>query len=486
MNRPKTLARYTIGGGGLFTAAVVASSPQTVLVGGIPTMYRTTGVASVPLSFLIVMVVIGLLAVGYVRVGRRVKHGAPFYAQLVHGASPWAGLVAAGVAFVGYNALQISLYPLLGTTLAGLFGGIWWWWAAGAWLVVFWLGRHPGAVNAKLLGVLLALELAVIVLFIAAGFSRPASGSISMQVFAPGGLLAAGSVASVVVFAVAAFAGLETVLAYAEEAKTSRALEWAAGTSIAVCGILYCLASWAYGGWVGLDQLADATADDNRQPLALLDAVFGPGILELATLLLVTSVLAAMGALSAAVARYVFALSREGVLPASWGTVSRGAAGGAPLGGSTVQAVTAALVLGVFLAVGADPLGVVFPWLSTIGAFCVLLLLTASSWSALNFFDRGRGGADSVLVRRVFPFAGGIAGVLAVVFMASSLGALLGTPPGSPLPWLIAVPIGAAALAGLAAGSWLRAYRPEIYDGLGLGVPAPERVLDDDLAEIEI
>ena len=475
-----------MGGGALVTAAVVASSPQTVLVGGIPTMYRQTGVAGVPLSFTLVMTIIAILAVGYVAVGRHVKHGAPFYAQMVHGgAGPTLGLAAAGVAFVGYNALQISLYPLLGVTVVSLVGGVWWGWALAAWLIVLALGRYPGAVNAKVLGVLLAVEVAVIGLFIAAGFTHPVGGEVSLVVFRPSGLLVPGMAASVVVFAVAAFAGVESVLAYAEEATSHRVLAQATFTAIGVCGLLYVLASWAYGGWLGLTDLQNAAGTDTSQPIALLGSIFGSGIADLATLLLVTSVLAAMSAFHSAVARYVFALARERVLPARWAAVSRGARGGAPLGGSTVQAATAAIVLIVFLVLRADPMTVVFTWLSAIGAFCILLL-TAASWSALGFFDRGRGGAESTWVRRVFPFTGGVLGVLCVVFMASNLDALLGTPPSSPLPSLVAAPIGAAILTGLAGGGWLRHTRPDVYAGLGHGVPDPARVLDDDLADVEI
>ena len=470
----------------LFTTAVVASSPQTVLNGGIPTTYAQTGVPGVPLSFLLIMVVIGVLAVGYVAMARHVKHGAPFYAQLVHAFNPTAGLMAAGVAFVGYNALQTSLYPLLGTTLAAMVGGVWWVWALVAWLIVLFVGRYPGAVNAKFLGVLLALEIAVILLFIAAGFTHPADGAISLTVFAPSHLLVAGAAASVLVFAVAAFAGVESGLAYAEEATSHRALVAAFAVAVVSCGLLYCLASWAYGTAIGFGDLQNLATRAESQPLQILGAVFGPGITDLATLLLVTSVLAAMTSFHATVARYVFALAREHVLPAAWAKVSTGSRGGAPVGGSTVQAVVAALVLAGFLLAGADPMAVMFTWNSTIGAFCILLLLTASSWAALAFFGTGKGGTESIWVRQIVPFTGGILGVLAVVFMASSLGALLGTPPSSARPWLVAAPIGGAVLVALAGGVWLRHARPGVYRQIGHGVPDPQTVLDQDLEDVEV
>jgi amino acid transporter len=433
------------------------------------------------------MGVIGILAVGYVAVGRHVRHGAPFYAQLARGGSPVLGLAAAGVAFVGYNALQISLYPLLGTTIAELVGaGPWWLWAILGWLIVLLLGQYPGAVGAKVLGVLLALEIAVVVLFIAAGFVHREHGAGTGAVFAPSSLLVSGAVATLLVYAAAAFAGTETVLAYTEEATSHRALVAGTAAAIGGCGVLYCMASWAYGAWVGFDRLRDAAADGARQPLALLGDVYGIGIADLATLLLVTSVLAAMSAFHATVARYVFALAREEVLPRAWARVSPGAKGGAPLGGTMVQSATAAVVLGLFTAAGADPSRTVFPWLSTIGAVCVLVLLTASSWAALNFFDKGHGGSEGIWVRQVFPFAGAILGVLVLLFMSSSLGTLLGTAPGSPLPWLVLVPVGVAILAGAGAGLWLRSARPRVYAGIGRGVPDGRTVKDPALEDVEV
>jgi amino acid transporter len=479
-----TLARYTMGTAALFGAAVVASSPLTVLVGGVTTMFGVLGVVGVPLAFVLVMLVLRLLMVGYVAVGRHVKHGAPFYAQLARGVNPTAGLVGAGLAFVGYNALQISLYGLIGTKVQGLVGGVWWVWAFVAWLLVLGLGQYPGRLVARVLGVLLALEVGVIGLFIAAGFTHPASGSVSPVVFAPSRLLVPAAVAGVVVFAVASFAGVESVLAFAEEATSERAVARAAGGAVLFCGVLYGLAAWSYGTWIGLDHLGRAV-EDASQPLTLLGGMFGPGITDLATMLLVTSVLAAMVSFHSTVARYVFALARERVLPARWAAVSRGVNGGAPLGGSAVQAVVALLVVVGFLLSGADPM-TMFIWLSTVGAVCVLLLLTAASWSALPFFDKGMGGNEPGWLRQTVPFIGGILGVLVVVFMMSSLGTLLGTPPGSARPWLIAVPIAVVVAAAAGTGGWLRRTRRDVYDGISYGVPDPALVRDDRLTVIEL
>src|SRR5262249_57349904 len=122
--------------------------------------------------------------------------------------------------------------------------------------------------------------------------------------------------------------------------------------------------------------------DRGRGALAILGQVFGAGAADLATLLLVTSVLAAMTAFHSTAARYVFALAREQVLPVRLARVSGGIRGGAPLGGSVVQSLVAAVVVAAVAVAGADPVKSMFVWLSTIAPVCILLLLTASSLAA--------------------------------------------------------------------------------------------------------
>jgi amino acid transporter len=232
--------------------------------------------------------------------------------------------------------------------------------------------------------------------------------------------------------------------------------------------------------------VAEAATDPDRAPLAVLGQMYGPGVTGLATVLLVTSVLAAMAAFHATVARYVFALAREQVLPQALARVSGGAYGGAPLGGSLVQSTVAAIVIGAFAVTGADPMTVMFVWLSTIGAFCVLLLLTVSSVAARAFFAAGGGTRESRWVRQVGPVLGGVVGVLVLVFMASNLSSLLGTPAGSAMPWLVPALAATAALIGLAWGGWLRAARPHVYQRLGRGTPNPLTVQDQRLSELAV
>jgi amino acid transporter len=473
-----------MGVGALIGIGMSASSPQSVLNGGITTMFANTGVQGAPLAFLVVGFVFALISVGYVAVSRYVPHGAPFYAQLALGFSPSWGLIAAGVALVGYNCLQISLFALIGTSAAALFGGVWWVWAAAAWVIVLVMGQYPGAANAKIIGVLLACEIGIVIAFDVAAFANPAAGTtITLDGFAPSNLLVAGGGASVLVFAAAAYTGQDSLPAYAEEARTDqdrpgRTIFLASFGGYALLMVLYAGTAWALLTALGPANLADALKPGNA-PMVILQNMWGSGLGLLGTLLLLTSVLAAQSAFNGFVARYLFALARENVLPVRFlASVTAGRDGGAPKGGSIGQSLIAAVVLAGFVVSGAQPMQTMFVWLSTIGAVCVLILLTLSSWSASSYFSKGHGVGEKWLVRQGMPFVGGVTGILALFFMASNLPTMLGLPAGSNRPWLIAVLLAATTAVAVIGGAWLKRYRPGVYDGIGRGTPDPLLVKD--------
>lgn len=79
-----------------------------------------------------------------------------------------------------------------------------------------------------------------------------------------------------------------------------------------------------------------------------------------------------MLAFHSVIARYVFAMAREAVLPTGLAGADSGARVSAPRGGSLAQTVTAAVVVAGFALAGADPVGQMFAWLSTLGALGLL------------------------------------------------------------------------------------------------------------------
>ncbi len=486
MSARSGLARKSIGGPGLWFFAVGASSPMTVLAGGVVATYAGTGVVGVPFSFVLLATALALLTVGYVAMSRHVGQAATFYALLVHGLGRVWGVAGAAVAVVAYNSIQICLYGLFGVTVAGVAGGPWWLWAALAWLAIAVLGVRHVQINARVLALTLVAEILVIALLDIGAFTHPAGGTVSVAPLLPGRLFVNG-VGGVFALGIAAFVGYESGPVYGEEARGEATVGRATFAALGFLGLFYALSSWALAVAVGPDQVVEAARNPEAGlPFSILAGTFGSLAAWAGTLLLISSIFAAQLSFHNGVARYLFALGRERVLPVSLARIGTGSRGGAPIGGSLVQSVTAAVVVGLVVVTGADPFGVLFTWLSTVGAVGVLLLMVAASWSSLRFFRAGGGTNEGTWVRVVAPTLGVLVGLAVLATTVINLGSLLGLPPGSALTWIVPGVVGAAGVGGLGWGLVLRRRRPEVYAGIGHGRPHPLAVLDHRLADVEV
>jgi amino acid transporter len=481
------LTRRRMSGGGVWLFQVGASSPMAVLAGGIVATYATTDVVATPLTFPLLGALLGLLAVGYVAMSRTAPHAAPAYALLAQSFGPVAGLAGGALALVFYSAIQMSLYGLIGVTIAALVGGGWVLWAAVVWLVVAVCGLLHVSLSAFVVGSVLCVELAVITLFDIAGFAHPAGGSISMAPVAFTGLWAPG-IGGALALGIAAFIGFDTAPAYSEEVRTNRSISRSTLAAVLFMAVFYGASAWALAVAVGPEQVAQTARDpDAGLPFALFDQWYGGGLSLLATLLLITSVTVAMLSFHNTIARYLFAMAREGVLPA-WlaRTGTSGRAQGAPTGGSIVQSASALLVVGVLALAGADPIKVVFTWLSAAGAAGILVMLVLISAGSIRFFRRGGGTNEGLIITTVLPSLGVIAGTGVLVIMLLNLDSLLGLPPGSPQQLIIPAVVVVTVLVGVVWGGWLRTRGSQLLDDIGRGRPDPLRVLDQRLQDLDV
>ena len=201
----------------------------------------------------------------------------------------------------------------------------------------------------------------------------------------------------------------------------------------------------------------------------MLFAMSGPVVAEIATVLFITSLFAAMISFHNAVARYMFALGRERVLPAALGrTESRT---GAPRTASLTQSAFGLAVIVVYALAGWDPMVQLFFWLGTSGAFGVLCLLATTSIAVITFFARDPRG-ENAWRRLVAPALATLA-LLAMVWAGlANYATLLGVAPGSTEAWALPAAFAVAGALGVGYGVWLRSARPEVYQGIGLGADA--------------
>jgi amino acid transporter len=370
-----------------------------------------------------------------------------------------AGVGAALVAALAYNLLQVGLYGMFGPTLAGYLAdkvGLdldWWVWSLGAWALVAALGVLRVDLNGRVLGVLLCAEVAVLLVLAVAGLGDPAAG-VPLTSLSPGGLFGHDGVGALLVIALLGYVGFEAAAVFSEEARAPRrTVPVAVYTSLALIGAIYALSSWAMSVHYGDDQVAAVAAE---QGPGMLFAMSGPVVAEIATWLFITSLFAAMISFHNAVARYMFALGRERVLPAALGrTESRT---GAPRIASLTQSAIGLAVIVVYALAGWDPMVQLFFWLGTSGAFGVLCLLATTSIAVITFFARDPRGENALLA---MVWAG-----------LANYATLLGVAPGSTEAWALPAAFAGAGALGVGYGIWLRSARPSVYRGIGLGADA--------------
>ena len=467
-----SLAKDRLGVSAVMCFIATAATPMTVVAGVVTTGFATTGLIGIPVAFLAVGALLLLFSVGYVAMARRVRNTGAFYAYIAHLGRP-VGVGAAWVALIAYNALQVGLYGLLGATAAPMleqwFGLSvpWWAVAAACWLVVAVLGLQAVDINGRVLAALLVAEVAIIVVLSVSNVLTPAGGQMDFAALAPSELVGPGA-GAILVLAVLGFIGFEAATVYAEESRNPRrTVPVATYTSVIALAVLYTFAAWAMTVAVGTDQIVATSHEQETGVIfGLAGAQLGPTVVTIAEVLLITSIVAATVSFHNTVARYMFSLGREGVLPRVLGRTS--ARSGAPRAASVVQSVIGAAVIGGYALGGLDPLVELFFYAGTAGGLGVLMLITATAIAIVVFFARHPHG-ENIWRSRVAPIAASVILLMVCTAGIVNMPELLGTPPGSVLPWVVPTVYVAAAVAGVAWGRELARRRPEVYRTIGLG-----------------
>ncbi|MDG4790165.1 APC family permease [Micromonospora sp. WMMD1102] len=467
------LARNRLGVPSVVFFVVAAAAPLTVVAGGATTGFAITGVTGIPVAYLAVAAILALFAVGYVAMSRHILNAGAFYTYITHGLGKPAGVAGALVALVAYNAMQIGLYGGFGAVAADFINprtGLsisWWVYALAAWAIVGLLGVLRVDLNGRVLAVMLSAEILVAVIADGVMLRHPADDGLSLATLSPSHLFAAG-IGAALVTAITGFVGFEATVVFSEETRDPRrTIARATYIAVAITGLLYGLSAWAMSVATGPDRIVDAaTADGTELIFNLVLPHLGQTVVDIMHILFVTSLFAALLAFHNTVARYSFALGREGVLPEWMGRTSRRS--GAPAAGSIAQTLLALGVLIGYAAAGAEPIVHLFFWVTVTGGLGVLILMTGTSAAVVGYFARHPHG-ESAWRRLVAP---GLAAILLAVVLWVTLAefaTLLGVTPTSPLRWMFPAAYALAALAGIGWAVFLRMTKPDVYEAIGLG-----------------
>ena len=481
-----SLSRRTLGVPALVFMTIAASAPLTVVAGGYPSNFAAAGVLGVPLSFVVLGACLLLFTVGYSAMSTRIRNAGAFYAYIAQGLGRTTGVGASFLALTAYNAVQASVYGLLGFASAAFINEKlgsavpWWVTAAVAFLVVAWLGVNKVDFSVRVVAVMVGLEFLAVIVFDIASFVAQPEG-ISAAGLAPADLFTSG-VGVVLAFSVASFMGFESAAIYSEEAKDpKRAIARATYISVTLIAVFYALSAWAMMMGVGPSQIV--TQSRELGPGVLFSFLAGNvGILmaDVAQILFITSLFAALLAFHNAVARYIFSLARENVLSKRLAYVNPRSH--APVAGSLVQSVIAAFVIAAFAIGGmASELGPLFPvltlftWLSNVAALGLVLLMLLVSLSVIGYFRSNHHG-HSLWTRTIAPALSSVALATIFVLVLVNFDVLIGATNLSVLPWVLPAVALVPGLAGLIFGQYLKRTAPQTYSGIGHGADATEQL----------
>jgi amino acid transporter len=464
------LAKPRLGVAQIVFFVVAASGPLFAIAGGISTTYAVTGIIGVPLSFVILAPVLALFAVGYAAMSRHITNAGAFYPYVANGIGRSTGISVSFVAVVAYNCIQISVYGLFGWSVATFVQEKtgadipWWLWSLAILLVVAVLGALRVDLNAKVLGVVLILECAAILVVDIAGFANPAPGD-SLAPLDPGNLFVAG-VGAVFALSVAVFTGFEGAATYGEECRDpSRTVARATYVAIGLTGVLYTVSALAMAVGVGPSEIVgQAQAQGPGVFFGISGQHLGSAITDTVYILFLTSQFASLLSFHNAVARYFFALGREGVLPAALGRTNR--RNGSPVAGSITQSVIALVIVALFAIAGRHPVFELFTWLGVTASTGVVWIMIMVSLSVIFFF-RKRSGAATSWQRLIAPALAALALFAIFVLIIANFDRLLGTEQDSALRWLLPGLLALAAIVGYIRSAVLRSRKPAVYNKVG-------------------
>lgn len=467
-----------IGTPALVFMIIAASAPLTVVAGGVPSNFAVTGLLGIPLSFVVLGVILILFAIGYAAMSRHVHNAGAFFAYISKGLGKPVGMGAALTALVAYNSMQIGIAGMFGFVFSSFLDSLfgihlsWWICALIAWVIVGLMGISRVDFSAKVLGIIVGTEFLVVIVFDLIGFVHSpegvtADGLLPDQLFAPG-------VGAALAFSVAAFMGFESGAIYNEEVKDpKRTAGRATIIAVSIIAVFYAFSAWAMTVAEGSSKVIGRSQEFGPDLMFVFLGEHAPvWFVDLANLLFLTSLLAALVAFHNIVARYFFALGRDRVLPTFLARTS--GRSGAPIAGSLAQSGLALIVILVFAIVGAgseDPLFPVvtlFTWLTNMGAFGLVLLMALTALAVVGFL-RSHSQEYSLWTRVIAPGLSAIGLFVLFVAIVINFNVLIGTEDTTVLSWLLPAIVLVPGIVGTIWALVLRNSRPQLYAGIGTG-----------------
>jgi amino acid transporter len=453
-----------LGAGDLVFIVVSAAAPLMIMAGIAPYALLTGGLGA-PTAYLFAGAVLATFAVGFTTMSRYVKGAGAFYGFVTQGLGKGPGVVAALLALLSYNVLQIGVYGLLGITAHFTFLDLWgidlpWPVYAFAGITIVWyLGFRSVDFGAKVLAVMLTAETGLLLALAFVVLVKGGADGIAFDSLAPANIFTTGN-ASVLPFAFAAFMGFESTVIYRSETRDpARTIPRATYLAVAFLALVYAFIVWSIIQAFGAGHVLDAAAQD---PVGLFftatDKYLGSWAVTTMHLLIVTSIVAGLLAFHNAITRYTLAITKEGLLPGVLGRVHPRTR--SPYVAGLSQTLLAAVIVGGFAIAKADPYSQLLIWVNTPGVLGILLLQVMVAISVPVYFRRtpNQEGAWRTVVAPLLSAVGMLVSLYLTIKHLSLL-----TAASASVNRVLVLTVVAVCLIGGGLAWWLRRTRPDVY-----------------------
>lgn len=462
--------RGNMGVGELVMSVLAFASPLATVAGTMPVLLMFSG-KSAPGIYIIMTVMLLVFSVGFVKMSRSIENPGGFYSFVTAGLGKPAGLGGAFLAYIGYLCIGYFAPPFFAESLQAFVTKTlhgpevpWYWYALGITVVTTILAYCRIDLSAKVLTVVMILEVVSVVVYDVVSFSTGGGGiahgiGLSMPSLTDAGLGMA------LLFAIGNFFGFEATVIFRDEVKDpDRTIPRATYLAVAGIGVFYVVAAWAYVAAIGADRVQEAAQTNtvglfNDSAMHLVGTVFA----DVVSVLLLTSVLASMLSIQNIAARYSFSLAKDGALPKVLGRVHP--RHDSPYVSALTVGVLWAVATIVFNVVGVRP-DALYAIASGSGTFNVLLLMFIVSIAVLvYFFRRRRQNPESLWNTVVAPLVSAVFLGIVTYLAIANYSDLIG---GSVLVTVIFMSFTFALfIVGVLYAFYLRKKRPEIYARLG-------------------
>lgn len=466
---PGQLAPNTLGMWHLVFFVVASAAPLMALATNSPVSISFGGVGAAG-GFILAGIVLAFFAAGFTAMSRFTKSSGAFYVYITRGLGRPMGVGASFLAVLAYNAIQIALYAGFAVFAQGIIEntfGItvpWPLLIIACLVIVTILGYFNINLNANILAIALLLEIAMMAaLALSIVFHGGGPDGLTFAPVNPQNLFVPGA-GAMIAFAFLSFIGFEATVIYGEEVKNpKKSIPKATYIAVAFLALFYSFVVWAVTNGFGLDKAVQIATDSPTEMYFLaVEQYLGGWARGAMEILIMISYFAVILAFHNTVARYQFALAREGLLPRALTRVHH--KHHSPFVSSFTQSVLALVVTVIIAVSGADPFNDFYIPVTAIGIYGILTLQVLTALAVIFFFSKDRHGVSRWRTV-VAPIIGGL-GLLVMLLVALYNVEIL-TGRQGPVNYLFTGVSFAVFIIGVAVAVLVRRRKPEVYERFG-------------------